>query len=70
MVRYFARTGKMEIVHKILAGRFEGRRRSRRPRRRCEASIKMRLNEKGTWAISGFSWLRIGSNCFILYKEN
>jgi hypothetical protein len=53
--------GEGRGAYRILAGRPEGRRQLRRPRRRWEDNIKMVLQEVGWGAWNGLSWLRIGT---------
>ena len=61
-MRWAGHVARMEEgrgVHKVLVGKPDGKRPLGRPRRRCEDSIKMDLEEGvvGT----GWSWLRIGT---------
>ena len=42
-----ARVGEGRVVHRVLAGKPEGNRPLRRPRRRWEDNIKMNLQEVG-----------------------
>jgi hypothetical protein len=48
-------------VHRMLAGRPEGRRPLGRSRRRWEDNIKMDLRKVGVRAWTGLRWLRIGT---------
>jgi hypothetical protein len=52
---YVARMGEKRFAFRILVGRPEGRRPLGRPRRRCEDSIKMDLQEVG-WSMD---WIEL-----------
>ena len=56
-----ARMGEGRGVHRVLAGKPEGKRPLGRPRRRWENNIKMDLQEWDGVVGTGWSWLRIGT---------
>ena len=56
-----ARMGERRCVHRVLAGKPEGKRLLGRPRRRWENNIKMDLREVGG-VETGWSWLKIGTD--------
>ena len=57
---HVARMGERRGVHRVLAGKPEGKRPLVRPRRRWEDNIKMDLQEVGGLE-TGWSWFRIGT---------
>ena len=52
---HVARMGEERGVHRVLVGKPEGKRPLGRPRRKCEANIKMDLQEVGggSWGLDG-----------------
>ena len=57
-----ARMGDGRGVHRVLVGKFEGKRQLGRFRRRWEDNIKMDLQEVGCGGCgAGWSWLGIGT---------
>jgi len=58
---HVARNGEDRGVHRVLAGKLEGKMPLGRPRRRWEDNIKMDLQEVGGVVWTGWSWLRIGT---------
>jgi hypothetical protein len=58
---HVARTGEGRGVHRVLAGKPEGKRPLGRPRHRCEDNIKMDLKETG---IDGANWIRFAQDAF------
>jgi hypothetical protein len=63
---HVARVGEGRNVYRILVGRPEGKRPLERRRRRWEDGIKMDLREIGCGVWSGFIWLRIGTDGWLL----
>jgi len=55
---YVARTGEGRGVHRVLAGKAEGKRPLGRPRRRWEDNIKMDLREVG----GGGAWMELAQD--------
>ena len=56
-----AHMGEKRGVHRVLAGKHEGKRPLGRPRHRWEDNIKMDLQEWEGMVGTGWSWLRIGT---------
>ena len=56
---HVARMGEGRGVHRVLVGKYEGKKPLGRPRRRWEDNIKIDLREVGG-VETGWSWLRIG----------
>jgi hypothetical protein len=54
--------GERRGVYRVLVRRPEGRRPLGRPRRRWEDNIKLDLREIGIVGVTGYGWLRMGSN--------
>ena len=55
-----ARMGVGRGVHRVLAGKPEGKRPLGRPRHRWDDNIKTDLREVGGGCGTGWNWLRIG----------
>jgi hypothetical protein len=53
--------GQERKVYKVLVGKPEGKRPLGRPRRRCEAGVRMDLREIGLGVWTEFDWLRTGT---------
>jgi hypothetical protein len=68
-MRLAGHVARMETMnaYRILAGKPEGKRLLRRPRRRCVNNIKIDLREIG-WGLvwTGVIWLRIGTSSGLL----
>jgi len=58
---HLERTGESRRVYRVLVGKPEGKKPLGRPRCRWEDNIKMDLEEVGCGALTGSSWLRIGT---------
>jgi hypothetical protein len=58
---HVARMGEDRGVYRVLAGKPEGKRPLRRPRRRWEDNIKMDFRKLEGVVGTGWSWLRIGT---------
>jgi hypothetical protein len=54
--------GERRGVHSVLVGKPEGKRPLGRPRRRWEDNIKIDFQEVGGLVVTGWSWLRIGTD--------
>jgi hypothetical protein len=63
---HVARRGEKSDAYRILMGRSEGRRPLGGPRHRWEDNIKMDLQEVGEEALTGLSWLTIGTGSGLL----
>jgi hypothetical protein len=63
---HVARVGEERKVYKDLVGKPEGTRPHGRPRRRWEDGIRMDLREIGWGGWTGFDWLRIGTDGWLL----
>jgi hypothetical protein len=59
--RNVACMGGRSDVHKILVGKYEGKRPLGRPRHRWEDNIKMVLKETG---MEGMDWINLACDCY------
>jgi hypothetical protein len=59
----------MRNIYKVPIGKTEGKRSFGRPMRRWEDNIRMNLREIGWEIVTGFIWLRLGTNGGLLRTQ-